>query len=211
VDGERTAPFRVALLPGSRRSEVDVLLPVMLESVRRLAALLPVEAQVIRAPTIPRQVLADSVAAAGVDVEIAEGDRFATLAETHLALCASGTATLEVGLVGTPLLVLYRLAPWTYLAAKLLVRLPHVSLVNLVLGEAVAPELIQGAADPERVAREAAHLLRDRRRVDGMRRDLAHLRDRLGEGGASARAARQVAARLGGAAPPAGLAAGVRG
>jgi lipid-A-disaccharide synthase len=105
-------------------------------------------------------------------------------------------------------MVLYRLAGWTYLAARLLVRLPHVSLVNLVLEKRVAPELLQRKAEPRRVAAEAAALLRDRRRIDEMRRDLGRLRDRLGEGGASARAAREVAARLRAGAEVAGVAMG---
>jgi len=203
-------PFQIALLPGSRRSEVDVLLPVMLEAVRRLADELPIHVRLIRAPSIPRQVVEEALARSGAEVQVTDRDRFAALADTHLALCASGTATLEVGLLGTPLMVLYRLAGWTYLAARLLVRLPHVSLVNLVLEKRVAPELLQGKARPGRVAEQAAALLQDRRRIDEMRRDLGRLRDRLGEGGASLRAAREVAARLGAGVPDSGIAVGAQ-
>jgi lipid-A-disaccharide synthase len=189
-------PYRLALLPGSRVSEVEALLPVMLDAVRQLAAELPIEARLIRAPTIPQELIEEEIDLAGLPVRIISEDRFAAVADSHLALCASGTATLEVGLLGTPTIMLYRLGRWTWILARLLVRLPYVSLVNLVLGRRVIPELLQGAAHPERIAAEAERLLLDERRRDAMRAGLAELRGRLGEGGASRRAAREVAAVL---------------
>jgi lipid-A-disaccharide synthase len=189
-------PFQVALLPGSRVSEVEAMLPAMLGAAARLAAELPVFVRLIRAPTVPREMLEEAIHLSGLPVRISERDRFAAIADSHLALCASGTATLEVGLLGTPLVVLYRLARGTYLAARMLVRLPHVSLVNLVLERGAVPELLQGQARPERVAREAAAILGDPARVAAMRADLAELRPRLGERGASGRAARAVARHL---------------
>jgi lipid-A-disaccharide synthase len=194
--GPEGGPYRVALLPGSRGSEVEALLPTMLDSVRRLAAELPVEACLIKAPTIPDDQVREAVELAGVPVEIVSEDRFRAIAESHLALCASGTATLEVGLLGTPLVVVYRLQSWTYLLAKLLVRLPYVSLVNLVLGRKVVPELIQGGANPHSIAAEAGEVLTDPAVRERMRAGLTELRGRLGEGGASGRAAQEVAALL---------------
>jgi lipid-A-disaccharide synthase len=189
-------PYRIALLPGSRRSEVEALLPTMLATVVQLALELPIEVRLIQAPTIPRETLEEAVELAGLPVEIVSDDRFAAIADSHLALCASGTATLEVGLLGTPMIVLYRLGSWTYLLARALVRLPDIALVNLVLGRRVVPELIQGAATPPRIAAEAVRLLGDRVALAAMRQALAELRGRLGEGGASARAAREVAGFL---------------
>jgi len=190
-------PYRVALLPGSRKSEVESLLPTLLEAARRLAGELPIEVRIIRAPTIPPELVDEAVELAGLPVEIVAEDRFAAIADSHLALCASGTATLEVGLLGTPMIMVYRLASWTYLLAKLLVHLPNVSLVNLVLGRRVVPELIQGDANPRRIAAEAARLLTDAGERGRMREALAEVRGRLGEGGASRRAAAEVAAMLG--------------
>jgi lipid-A-disaccharide synthase len=189
-------PFRVALLPGSRLSEVEALLPTLLAAVEKLASRLPIEVRIIRAPTVPRELLDEAVALSGLEVEIVDRDRFAAVADSHVAICASGTATLEVGLLGTPMIMVYRLAGWTYLLARLLVKLPDVALVNLVLGRRVVPELIQGQANPERIAAEAARLLTDTAAREAMRRDLAEVRGRLGEGGASGRAAGLVAERL---------------
>lgn len=197
-EGEpREGPYQVALLPGSRREEVASLLPEMLAAVRGLARGLPVNVVLLRAPSIPRQVIDEEVTLADVPVSVVTRDRFAALADSHLALCASGTATLEVGLIGTPMIVLYRLRFWSYLAARLLVRLPYFSLVNLVLERALVPELLQGAARGDRIAREAGALLRDGERLDEMRRGFAELRGRLGDSGATRRAAREVVARLG--------------
>lgn len=195
--GEPAAgPYRLALLPGSRLSEVEALLPTLLAAVRRLAAELPIEARIIQAPTIARELLEEHVDVSGLPVRILSADRFQAIADSHLALCASGTATLEVGLLGTPMIVAYRLAGWTYVLGKLLVRLPDVSLVNLVLGRRVVPELIQDDANPEGIASEAARLLLCAEARNEMRSALGELRERLGEGGASGRAAAEVAAML---------------
>lgn len=194
--GEPDGPFRIALLPGSRLGEVESLLPTMLEAVRHMAAELPVEALLIKAPTVPREVLEEQIQLSGLPVRIVSEDRFAAVADSHLALCASGTATLEVGLLGTPMIVLYRLGFWTWSLARMLVRLPYVSLVNLVLGRKVVPELLQRNANPERIAAEAEHILLEERVRNEMRAGLAGLRAKLGEGGASGRAAREVAAVL---------------
>jgi len=195
--GETAAgPYRVALLPGSRVSEIEALLPTLLAAVGRLAARLPIEVRVIKAPTISQELLEEHVESAGLPVRIVAEDRFAVIADSHLALCASGTATLEVGLLGTPMVMVYRLASWTYVLAKLMVRLPDVSLVNLVLGRRIVPELIQGDANPQRIAEESARLLTDAAARNAMRAALAELRGRLGERGASGRAAAEVAAML---------------
>ena len=193
---EVSGPFRLALLPGSRISEVEALLPVMLDAVKHLAEDLPVEVRLIRAPTIPREVFEEEVELSGLPVRIISEDRFSAVANSHLALCASGTATLEVGLLGTPMVMLYRLGRWTYMLARLMVRLPFVSLVNLVLGKKVIPELLQSDATPRRIAAEAEQILLDDGERERMRAGLAELRTRLGEGGASLRAAREVAALL---------------
>ncbi|HEY4595067.1 MAG TPA: lipid-A-disaccharide synthase [Thermoanaerobaculia bacterium] len=196
ADGSFAGPYRVALLPGSRPSEVEALLPTLLESVKRLSAELPIEARIIRAPTVSPELIDEAVELAGAQVEIVEKDRFAAVADSHLALCASGTATLEVGLLGTPMIMVYRLARWTYAFARLVIRLPNVSLINLVLGRRVVPELIQGEANPERIAAEAVRLLTDAGERGRMRAALAEVRGRLGEGGASRRAAGEVADML---------------
>jgi lipid-A-disaccharide synthase len=188
-------PARIALLPGSRSSEVRALLPAMLGSLPALAARREILARIIVAPPV-RDLVSELAAGSPVPVELVASDRFDAIADSHLALCASGTATLEVGLLGTPMIVLYRLHAWTYRMARWLVDLPYFSLVNLVLGRRAVPELLQGQASPEGIAAEALALLGDPARIATMRSELADLRHALGEGGGSARAAREVLAAL---------------
>jgi lipid-A-disaccharide synthase len=186
---------RIALLPGSRPSEIAALLPLQLEALRRLARRRNVKATLVRAPSIAPELLERHLAAfVDLPLEIVTENRLERIADSHLAFCASGTATLEVGLLRTPLIMLYRLQPWTWRLARLLVRVPHASLVNLVLEEAVVPELLQAKANPENLAGVADRLLSDRAAVDRMRDALAGLRGRLGRPGASERAAAEVLA-----------------
>ena len=195
-----TGPLRLALMPGSRRSEVRSLLPRMIAAAHALRRQVEVEPVLIQAPSLSAEFLApylaDYAATAGKPLDVVPEDRFQAIADSHLVLCASGTATLEVGLLGTPMLVLYRLGLWSYLLARLLVRLPHFSLVNLVLGRSAVPELLQRETEPENVAAEALALLQSPARLTAMRQDLAALRPALGRSGASQRAAREIAASL---------------
>ncbi len=198
---ERPERFNIALMPGSRASEVDALLPVLLESAERIARDLPVRFRLLRAGGRAGRAVDAHLAGSPLDVEVVRSERFEALADSHLALCASGTATLELGLLGTPMLVLYRLAFWTYLAGRVLVDLPYVSLVNLVLEGRVVPELLQYDANPDNIAREAVELLGRPDAVAETRTALAGLRGRLGRPGASDRAAQAVHEVLGGLSP----------
>ncbi|MGB5660826.1 MAG: lipid-A-disaccharide synthase [Thermoanaerobaculia bacterium] len=193
---DSAGPFSIALLPGSRKSEVESILPTLLESARELGQHFEVRLKLIKASSLDREFLETFVAASGLEVEYVEEDRFAALAASHLALCASGTATLEVGLIGTPMIVVYRVRPWTYLLGRFLVRLPNVSLVNLVLEDRVVEELIQGSARPATICHEAVRLLTNQDRIRRMRSRLEKLWIRLGESGASHRAAVEVVRSL---------------
>ncbi len=196
-EGETAPTPIVSLLPGSRRSEVEALLPTLLATVARVAETRPIHVRLIRAPAIPRTLLEDAFAHCAVPVEVIDsGDRFEAIAGSHLALCASGTATLEVGLLTTPMIVVYRLKRWSYWLAKLLVKLPSFSLVNLVLDCKAVPERVQAATRPPELAADVLALLADRTAIDTMREHLGALRDRLGATGASERAAEHVAAVL---------------
>jgi len=193
-DRDRSAegPFTIALLPGSRKSEIAANLPVMLAAAEKLQARFSCEFRLIKAATVDESVLTAALSNSPVEPAIVRDDRFAAIAESHLAICASGTATLEVGLLRTPMVMVYRVSPWTYFLGRLLVRLPHIALVNLVLDRRVVPELLQNDATPERIASTAADILMDRDRIRTMQEGLSGLRERLGESGASDRAASQV-------------------
>jgi lipid-A-disaccharide synthase len=185
----------VVLLPGSRRSEVERLLPLMLEVGRRLLVM-GVNVRLVVARSLSsewiRQVAERTPAAGLGGVELVDEERFEEIAGAHAALCASGTATLEVGLLGTPMVVVYKVSRLTYWLGRHMVKVPSISLVNLVLGERVVPELLQHDAEPEGVLASLVELLRGGEATQTMRRKLGDLRHRLGSSGASVRAARAV-------------------
>ena len=184
--------YQIALLPGSRRSEIERILPVLLSAAEAIGRECGARFRLIRAPTVSSDSIAAHLRDRELEVEVVDGDRFQALADSHLALCASGTATLEVGLLGTPMVVVYRVARWTGYVARLLVRLPRFALVNLVLGRTVCPELLQGEATATAIRDAALRILRDAGQVKEMREGLAELRGRLGSSGASRRAAVEI-------------------
>lgn len=197
----------VSILPGSRRSEVRALLPTMLATAVKMAETRPIRLRLIQASTVAEDFFDAILEEAGLlettpealELERVRKGRFQAVANSHLALCASGTATLEVALLGTPMLVLYRLKWTSYVLARLLVDLPHFCMVNLVIGRGVVPELLQGETEPGRVASQALGLVASPEAVAEMRSGMAELRPALGEAGASGRAAEAILAHLDGA------------
>jgi lipid-A-disaccharide synthase len=190
-------PHALAVLPGSRWHEVEALLPAMLAAAARLTAAIPdLRTRLVVAPGLDVDRVRRSVGKA--EVELVTSDRHSALAGCGVALVASGTATLECALLGVPMVVGYRLHPASYVLARWLVRVPHVALVNLVAGVGVVPELVQSEFTSEALAVQAEALLRNG--GEPQRAGLAEVRRRLGEVGASERAARAVLAAAQGAA-----------
>ncbi len=176
----------VALLPGSRPQEVAHNLPGLAGAVRLLArARGDLQFVAAVAPALDAEPLESAFR--GLQVHLVKNETHAAVSAAALALVASGTATVETALLGTPMVVVYRLSPLTYAIGRPLVRVPHFAMVNLIAGRRVVPELIQRDFTPESVCREALRLLGD----DGapMREALRDVRRRLGAAGASARAA----------------------
>ena len=187
--GERV----LGLLPGSRMGEVRALLPIMLQAAqvlcregRSLRILLAV------AETVDLNEIKGLCDHAGVDVRLVEKDPNAVIAASDLLFVASGTATLQAAIIGTPMVIVYKASPLVYLLAQLLVRVQSVGLPNLIAGREFIPELIQHELTPERLAAEARRILDDRAYCEEMRAEMARVRALLGETGASQRAARVI-------------------
>lgn len=181
--------LRIALLPGSRRMEVRSLLPAMLDAVRILREERKVDAYIIQAPTIAHELLEEIAGTSGVP--IVPHDRGEGVAAADMALSSSGTATLEAAVLGTPVVVMYRLSRATYLLGKRLVKLPHFSLVNIIAGHEVVPELLQEDVNGPRIADEVRKLV-EPTRYEWLRRELEIIRGKLGTPGASRRAAEEI-------------------
>lgn len=185
----------IALLPGSRPREVESLLPVLLEAAEKLAHREPhTQFLLAQASTIQDTLLESLLRRSPVPVKIVKEQASEVMAVADLALVASGTATLQAAVIGTPLILVYRTSALTFWLAFLLIRVRWIGLVNLVAGRTVVPELIQAEATGQRLYEEALRLLEDRFAYDEMKRSLAKVRAALGEPGASHRAAEVVLA-----------------
>lgn len=181
----------LALLPGSRPKEVAHNLPALVGAVRRLHARRPdLQFLAAIAPSLdPEQIRAPL---RGLPVCARVGLAHGILSTATAAIVASGTATVEAALAGVPMVVVYRLSALTYGLGRPFMRVPHFAMVNLIAGRKIVAELIQAEFTPERVETEVLALL-DPERSATLRADLREVRSRLGDPGASARAAREVA------------------
>ena len=189
----------ISLLPGSRRKEVERILPPMLEAAALISARRPeVQFVVVVAPSRTSDEVRDIVRAQRSTPEplpsvlhIASDKSREALAASDVAAIASGTATLEAALLGTPMVVVYKESMINWHVLGSLITVDHYGLVNLVAGERLATELMQDDLNGERLAAELLLLL-DRERNSAMRSRLHQVADELGEGGASERAAVRV-------------------
>ncbi len=181
----------LGLLPGSRTGELRALARPLLEA-----------AQIVRRQfpdVVPVLAQAHAVSLEGVPAGLLEGIRVVrerTRSIQSFSICcvvASGTATLETALFGTPLVIVYRVGWLNHAIAKRVIRLPHIGLPNIVAGREVAPELLQNALTPESIARLVCTWLADPSQLEARRAELRVVRERLGGPGASARAAAALA------------------
>lgn len=183
----------IGLLPGSRRLEVERVMPVMRAAADRIRARYPQARFVVaQAPTVGRATLEASAAGGAAAIGIVPASTYAIMRAADLLLVTSGTATLEAALLGTPMVVCYRLSRLTALLFGPLVRVPWISLANITLGRAVVPELYQRRLSAESLAREALALLESPAALAAQRAAFAELAGQLGEPGVGGRAARQV-------------------
>jgi len=185
----------VAVLPGSRRAELEHHLPVLQEACARIHAKVP--AQFVVAAAHPKDV---PFLKAGwphsVKPIVIEGETYNALAAADASIVSSGTATVEAALLDAPMVVVYRVSPLTATLAKPLVRTPYFAMVNLIAEKKVVPELVQDDFTPDRVAADILRLLQEPNARSSMRAGLAEVRQRLGPPGAVDRAADSIASFL---------------
>jgi lipid-A-disaccharide synthase len=186
---DASAPV-VGILPGSRESEVRALFPVMLQAAAQLARRHPgAQFLVAQAPSIAGELLASLSAEAAVQVRVAQDQASEVMAASDVLLVASGTATLQAAVVGTPMVLAYRTSWLTYWLARWLIRIQWIGLVNIVAGRSLVTELIQHEATPGRMSDEVSRLLTDGQAAGRMKAELRKVREALGSPGASRRAA----------------------
>jgi lipid-A-disaccharide synthase len=195
LDPERKT---VGLFPGSRRQEIRSMLPVLLQSARILKQrfpglqfILPLASSLDKSDVLP------FIEASGLDVTIIEGKGYDVIQVCDAIVTVSGTVTLEIALMGVPMVIIYKVSPFTYQVGKRLIKVAHIGLCNIVAGERMVKELIQHEAEPESIAGEIEKILTDTAYADDIRQRLAQVRVKLGKGGCSGRVTEIVREMLG--------------
>ncbi len=180
----------VGLFPGSRKGEIRSLFPTILESARLLKERF-LDLQFVRplASSLTREGLAPHLAASGLAVTVVENRGYDVIQACDAIITVSGTVTLEIALMGVPMVIIYRVSPLTYEVGKRLIRVDHIGICNIVAGERVVRELIQHDAEPGAIAAEIERILTDPPYASAMKEKLGRVREKLGSGGCSAKVA----------------------
>lgn len=196
-------PTTVALLPGSRKQEVLVKLPVMLETTKQFP---DIQFAIAKAPSLDDDFYQHMIQAYP-NVSAVRGKTYDLLMRSDAALVTSGTATLETALFDVPEVICYKGNPISYRIGKMLIKVKYICLVNLIMDRPVVTELIQDDCNPTRLAEELRSVLYDENRRLKMKADYAELRHLLGQGGlASAQAAGSIVQWLRSLSPSSGKA-----
>ncbi|MHB8709093.1 MAG: lipid-A-disaccharide synthase, partial [Desulfuromonadales bacterium] len=187
----------VGIFPGSRRNELRYNLDVMLDAadlVRKqrpeTVFLLPV------ASTVSRAEVESYLSGRELPITLVDGNIYDAANACDAILAVSGTVTLQIALAGTPMAIVYRMAPLTYAIGKMLVKVPHIGLANIVAGEGVVREFVQDQATVENLADEIMRILGDPDYCQKVRQGLLKVRELLGEPGCSQRVAAMLALLL---------------
>jgi lipid-A-disaccharide synthase len=180
----------IGLLPGSRDSEIKAILPRMLEA----ASILAHQAQRFQfvlpmAPTCNESNLRKILSKHDVYVQVCEDHYYDILNASDFLVVASGTATLEAALLGVPMVIVYRTSLLTYLLGRFLISIKHIGLANIVAERNIVPELIQGRMTPHRIVQETLAILDNPARMSRISQELLQIKNKLGESGASTKAA----------------------
>jgi lipid-A-disaccharide synthase len=185
----------LGILPGSRYSEIQSLLPPMMEAVSRIKRYYPdIHCVIGQAPTVSEELIDEVIDRKKYSVTLIPNQANEVIAAADLLLVASGTATLQAALIGTPMVLTYRVSWLTHLIAKIAVTVKYIGLVNLVAERGIVPELLQTEATAERLSEEALRLLKNPTQYHEMKEALRIVREQMGVPGASNRAAEVVLA-----------------
>ncbi len=183
----------LALLPGSRRQEIEKILPIMLSSAELIRRVLS-EAQFViaKAPAVDWEVYQRKLKKFNLEVKIVEGKTYDCLEAADFALVCSGTATLETALLEKPFCLIYKMCLLNYLLYRPQVRLPYIGMANIIANRKIVPEFIQFNARPKKIAKEVLNILKNPALIQEMRNSLAQVKTALGSTGAASRAARAI-------------------
>ena len=179
----------ILLLPGSRKSELQRHLPVMLDALKMIQEKIPAGKAKMVLPNLGLKQLADKLSTLQSGVEIQIGELPWALAEADVAIASTGTVTMECAFFGVPTVTLYKTSWLTYQIARRIITVKSLTMPNLLAGETVYPEFVQHDATPENISRAGLELLQDESRRTKIKAQLAKIISSLGEPGAAGRAA----------------------
>lgn len=181
----------IALLPGSRKQEINHILPVMLAACRLMRGRnADLQFIIAKSPHLDSAIYDKILRTAAIDARMLEGKTRDCLNIADFCLVASGTATLETAIMQKPFVIIYKMGLLNYLLYRPQVRIPYIGMVNIAAGRKIIPEFIQFNATPRRIADEAVSILRNPAELNRIQQDLAAVRASLGETGAAGRAAK---------------------
>ncbi|MDF2873882.1 MAG: Lipid-A-disaccharide synthase [Sporomusa sp.] len=179
----------VLLMPGSRRHEIQELLPVMMSAAEKITEKIPCQFYLPIAPTIAEETIANILKEYSVPVKLSTRHTYDLMHISDIAIAASGTATLETSIMAVPTILIYKLNTITYFIAKFMVDIPYVGLANIIADRLIIPELIQHNATPDNIVKEAVALLTNKELRERILHDLDEVKSKLGEPGAVDRGA----------------------
>lgn len=180
----------VGLFPGSRRSEIKNHFGEIIGAAKLLKEWFPELRFILPlAPSLTRKDLEPALSTSGVEVTVVEGQAYEVMQVCDVAITVSGTVTLELTLMGVPMVIMYRVSPFTYHIGKLLVKIEHMGICNIVAGERIVPELLQDEVTSENIARDIGRMLTDETYLSVLKEKLAKVRSLLGSGGCLERVA----------------------
>lgn len=182
----------IGLLPGSRRTEIRKLLPILLDTAKRIRVRIPAARfQVSLAPSADRVFLETMIRnhPESAQMELVDGPVEQIFRQADFLVAASGTVTLEAALAGVPMVIIYKVSDFSYMLGKSLANVTHVGLANLIAGKEIIPELLQWKAKPELISETVCSILLDPQKLSTMKNELLQIREKLGGPGASARTA----------------------
>lgn len=180
----------IALLPGSRKQEINKILPVMLKAARLINQKINAQFVIAKAPQADWKIYDRIIEKFDLEVKLLEGKTYDALNIADFALVCSGTATLETAIMQKPLLIIYKMGLLNYLLYRPQIKIPYIGIVNIVAGKKIIPEFIQFGAQAKKIAAKTLELLNNRVELARMRSNLNAVKSSLGQPGAAVRAAK---------------------
>ena len=185
--------IKIGLMPGSRKKEIEKHLPVMLKACKIIKNKIPnAEFIISRIKEIDQDLYDKIIKYSKIKTHSLENKPYEVMDIADLVIVSSGSATLEVAIMEKPMVIVYKTSLLTWLLAKNLIKIPNIGLVNIVAGQRIVPELVQFDVTPRNIAKESLNILADHKKIHEIKENLRKVKSKLGETGASSRAAHAI-------------------